>query len=69
MAATVEGVQAAAVSCINQPVAMKTGGNTVMSHSTTSMFYFFVIVIAIYFVGISVYQIFQFMKKWLRKRR
>lgn len=40
-----------------------------MSHSTTSMFYFFVIVIAIYFVGISVYQIFQFMKKWLRKRR
>lgn len=40
-----------------------------MGDSTTSMFYLFAIIIVIYFVGVGIYQIFQFIKKWLKKRR
>ena len=40
-----------------------------MGDSTTSMFYLFAIIIVIYFVGVGIYQIFQLIKKWLKKRR
>lgn len=39
-----------------------------MGNSTGSMFYLFVIVIVLYIVGASIYQVFLWFKKWQEKK-
>lgn len=40
-----------------------------MGNSTGSMFYLFVIVIVLYIVGASIYQLFLWFRKWQEKKR
>ena len=40
-----------------------------MGNSTGSMFYLFVIVIVLYIVGASIYQVFLWFRKWQEKKR
>jgi flagellar basal body-associated protein FliL len=39
-----------------------------MGNSTGSMFYLFAIVIVVYIVGASIYQVFLWFKKWQEKK-
>ncbi len=39
-----------------------------MGNSTGSMFYLFVIVIVLYIVGASIYQVFLWFRKWQEKK-
>lgn len=40
-----------------------------MGNSTGSMFYLFAIVIVVYIVGVSIYQLFLWFKKWQEKKK
>lgn len=40
-----------------------------MGNSTTSMLYFFLIFLALYFAGVGVYQLVKFIKKKLEERK
>ena len=40
-----------------------------MGNSTGSMFYLFAIVIVVYIIGVSIYQLFLWFKKWQEKKK